>query len=131
MAEALGLAAGGARDLLHRRHAIGEMRPIKIDVIGLQAFQTPFDRANHVFAAVAGARDTVGGSRTQGIFRGKNKIIAIRGDEVADQFLGLAKLITVRRVDKVAVGLDVSIKNLFRFAALGAITPAGGEVAGA
>ena len=38
---------------------IGEVRPVKIDALGLQPFKTFLDRANHVLAAVAGARDTV------------------------------------------------------------------------
>lgn len=50
-------------------------------------------------------------------------------DEVADYFFGLSKLIAVRRVDEVAAGFGVSIKNFSGVRALGAVTPAGTEVA--
>ena len=121
----------GAQDFLHRRHAVGEVRPVKIDAIRLQPFETSFDGAHHVLAAVAGARDAIGGRRSQRILGGENKIIAIRGDEVADYFFGLTELIAVCRIDEVAAGFDVAVKNFFCFASLGAVTPARAEVAGA
>jgi hypothetical protein len=43
----------------------------------------------------------------------RERVVAVRRDEVADQFLGFSELVAVRRVDKVAAGFDVTIENLF------------------
>jgi hypothetical protein len=67
----------------------------------------------------------------QCILGGENKIIAIRGDEVADYFFGLTELVAVCRIDEVAAGFNVAVKDFFCFASLGAVTPACAEVAGA
>lgn len=66
----------------------------------------------------------------QCILGGENKIIAIRGDEVADYFFGLTELVAVCRIDEVAAGFNVAVKDFFCFASLGAVTPACAEVAG-
>jgi hypothetical protein len=55
----------------------------------------------------------LGDPQSQSIFRGENEVVAVRRDEVADQFLGFSELVAVRRVDKVAAGFDVTIENLF------------------
>jgi len=86
---------------------------------------------NHIFAAVAGARDAIGWRRSQRRLGGENEIIAIRRDKVTDQFLGLAELIGVGGIDKVAAGFNVAIENFFCCRAFGSMSPARAEVAGA
>ena len=57
-------------------------------------------------------------------------ILAFRkDDELADYLLGLAELITVRGIDKVAAGFNVGIEDFFCFGALGAMSPAFAKVA--
>jgi hypothetical protein len=50
----------GAEDFLHRRHAVGEVRPVEIDAVGLETLETRFNGTDHVLAAVARAGDAVG-----------------------------------------------------------------------
>jgi hypothetical protein len=75
---------------------------IEIDAIGLQTFETRFDRLDHVLPVVAQASDggLCGGAARK--LRGDNKVVAVRGDGLAHQCLGNPVLIIVGRVDKVA-----------------------------
>jgi hypothetical protein len=56
-------------------------------------------------------------------------LILREGDKLADYLLGLAELIAVRAIDKVAAGFNVSIEDFFCFGALGAMCPAFAKVA--
>jgi hypothetical protein len=119
----------GAENLLNRRHAVGKVRPVKIDAIGLETLQTFFNGADHILAVVTRAGHAVVRVRPDGVFGRKHKMVPVGGDELADNFLGLPELITVGRVDEVAARFGVGIENFFGFGALGAMTPPGAEVA--
>ncbi len=56
-------------------------------------------------------------------------LILREGDKLADYLLGLAELIAVRAIDKVAAGFNVSIEDFFCFGALGAMCPGFAKVA--
>jgi hypothetical protein len=56
-------------------------------------------------------------------------MITVGSNKVADYFFRLSELIAIRRIDEVAAGFDVGIKNFARIRALGAVPPAGAEVA--
>ena len=84
-----------------------------------------------MFLRLLPVREILGGGGSQGIFCGDNEIIAIGRDKITEQFLGLAELVAVGGVDEVAAGFDVTIEDFFRFRALGAMSPARAEVAGA
>jgi len=65
------------------------------------------------------------------VLGGHHKVIAVRGDELADQHLGLSALIAIGGIDEVATGFDVAVEDFFRFPVLGAVPPARTKVASA
>ncbi|MDT4859266.1 hypothetical protein FQZ97_937680 [compost metagenome] len=120
-----------AKDFLHRRHAVGDVRPEDVDMVGLQPLQAFLDRTDHVLAAVAGARDSRVRRGTEGVLGGEYQVVALPADELAQQHLSLAALVAVGGVNEVATGFEVAIEDLLRLVALGPVAPAGAEVAGA
>ncbi len=118
-------------DFFHGGQAVADMCPEQVDLFGVQALQAFLDRADHVLAVVAGMGNPRVRGGAHGVFGRHHQAIAFGGDELADHHLGLSGLIAVGGVDEVAAGLQVTVEDPLCLFALGAMTPAGTEVAGA
>jgi len=94
--------------LLHRCDEVIHVNEVEIDAIGLQPFETRFDRLDHVLPVVAQASDGRLGGGAARELRGDNEVVAVRRDGLAYQCLGNTMLIIVGRVDKVAAGVGES-----------------------
>ena len=117
------LAAGDevvepAQDLLDRRHAVLEVHPVEVDPVGLEPLQAALDRPDHALAVVAGRE-----------LRGDDEVVAIGGEEVPEQRLGLAQLIALGGVDQRPARLGEALEHAPRVGRLGAGAPARPEVA--
>jgi hypothetical protein len=106
------------------------VRPIEIDTICPEALQALLDGSDHVLAAVSRARKPAILLCAEGVLRGDDEVIPVGGDELTDHLFGLPDLIGIGGVDEVTARRDVSVEHALRFLALGAVTPAGAEVAG-
>jgi hypothetical protein len=90
------------------------VQPVQVDVVGLQAPQRVLARVDHRFAARAAA---VGITRIKiaAELGGDRQAIAAGGVApyvVADDLLGVAPCVEVRRVDEVAAEVDVPVDDL-------------------
>ena len=78
------------------------MKIVNVDVVGLQSFQTPLDGFHHVLAAVpAAVRISVIGFG-EGVFGCDHKMIAVRFEEIAEEFLSSPIRVIDRCVNEVA-----------------------------
>src|SRR3569833_3273653 len=101
------------------------MQQIEIDMVGAQPSQALLDAAHHVLAAVAGLGDVgAGGWR---VFGGDDEMVAVRGDELADQPLAGAFGIDMRGVDEIAAGLGEGVEHRPALAIVTAPAPVGAE----
>ncbi|MCY1542812.1 hypothetical protein D9M68_785810 [compost metagenome] len=116
-------------DFVHRCHAVGDMGPEQVEMVGLEALQAFLDGTNHVLAVITGIGNAGSGRSAKRVFACDHEIIALRSDEIAQQHFRLASLVTICSIEEVATGLDVAIENLLRFVTLRAVAPAGAEVA--
>jgi hypothetical protein len=66
-------------DLFDWRDAIGYVRPVEVDPIGLEPLETRFNRRDHGPAAIAGDEDAGLRVRLKGEFRGQHKVVAPPG----------------------------------------------------
>jgi hypothetical protein len=75
-----------ADNLFERRHAVRNMRPVKIDPISLEPLETRLDRRDHGSPAIAGDEDAGLGVCLKAEFGGQHKIVSPSGQEVFQEF---------------------------------------------
>ena len=109
-------------DLLDGGHAVPDVHPVQVDVVGAQPLERGIERAVDVLGAspacVRVATADLGRRQrarraVEGELGGKDDLIARAavGDEPADQRLALAAGIDVGGVDEIAAGITIGIED--------------------
>src|SRR5207248_773390 len=85
----------------------------EIDPVGLQTLERGLDLAEDPAAAVAGLVGVVAHRAVE--LRRKDDVVALALDRLADDLLGFATAVDVRRVDEVDPGLERCVDDPVRF----------------
>ena len=102
--------------------------PEQVDAVGVEAFQARFHRRHHGLAAIAGHQAVGIGHGAIGVLGGQQEILAPALQQRAQQFLGLAELVDVCRVDEVAASVGVGVEDGGTGVGIGAMAPAGTKI---
>src|ERR1035437_5104812 len=93
-----------ANDLLNRRGIVPHVQPEQIDIVGAKPPEGTLDGAEEILSMVAEAVwvGAIGHSVDEREFGADDPVVAVALNEFANKLLGLALLIFVRGVEKVA-----------------------------
>jgi len=103
-----------AHDFFHRCDSFPDVRPIQVDIVGLQSLQTGFHCLHHALAVIP-RRIRIVAWRGIGIFRRKNDTLTMALYEFAHEFFARAASLEIRSVKEVSARLAVGLINFQRF----------------
>jgi hypothetical protein len=87
------------------------VQPEQVDVVGAESPEARLERLHHVLAVIAAGVWVVAAGRERVLGR-DHEVLAVGGDEVADELLARPVGVVVRRVDEVPAGCREGVKDL-------------------